>query len=87
MNFNFLHSPILKSIGVSVAGLVGPEVLSAVDHPTGGLVSALANHPAYAVTYGITALFLHNIWSGFQAQNLNSVTTPAAEAKTTPPVK
>jgi hypothetical protein len=87
MSFNILHSPILKTIGVSVAGLVAPAVLAAVDHPAGGLGQALATHPVYAETYGIFALLLHNIWSGFQAQDLASVTTPAAEAKTTPPVK
>ena len=57
-----LTNPLIKTTLVGLAGALGPVILSAFDHPTGGLASALAANPYYAIAWGAASYVAHNLY-------------------------
>ena len=56
---------LLKTVVVVLAGSIAPVAVSAVDHPTGGTATALANSPVDLAAWGALSYFVHNVYSQF----------------------
>ncbi len=76
------QSPFVKSIIVGAVGVLAPAALDAIDHPTGGLATALSTNPAYAASWTLASYFAHNIYSAFQAANTPTVAQSSPLATT-----
>lgn len=62
---NLFWNATVKTLVVGLAGAIGPAVLTAFDHPTGGMAAALATNPSYALTYGAVGYFAHNLFDHY----------------------
>ncbi len=73
MNFSALLSSLSKTSIVVLTGTVVPLILTAIDHPTGGLAGYLAANPQVATIYALGAYFVHNYLSNIQTVPVNQV--------------
>lgn len=60
----FLAS-LVKTAAALAGGVLAPLALSALDHPTGGLLAGLGSHPAYAELWGVGTLLMHNLYDHY----------------------
>lgn len=58
-------SAILKTLVVVVGGSLAPVALNAVDHPTGGLATAIATDPVYGIAWAGLSYTLHNFYDHY----------------------
>lgn len=71
-------NPLLKTFLTALAGVAAPTLLSAIDHPTGGLASALSTNPTYAIVWGAASLLAHNLLESY----VPSANPPSAPSST-----
>jgi hypothetical protein len=71
----FLHSPFVKTFTTVLIGSLAPIGLAAVQHPTGGLATALANHPEYGGAWWLLTLLAQNVYTSWQL-NQKEATKP-----------
>ncbi|HZO92360.1 MAG TPA: hypothetical protein VFB22_01205 [Candidatus Baltobacteraceae bacterium] len=57
--------PFLKTLLTQVGGLVAGAVVTAFDHPTGGLAQTLSTNPTIAIAYVGVSQLLHNLLSKY----------------------
>lgn len=77
---SFLKNPLIKSIAAVAVGAAATAVDNAIQNPTGGMATALAANPSYAMIFAGAALFVHNLID-------HAAANAAASAPTTPASK
>jgi len=58
-------NPFLKTFLMQLGGVAAAGVVTAIDHPTGGLATTLTTHPEIGVAYVAVSQLLHNIVSHY----------------------
>jgi hypothetical protein len=71
-------NPFLKTLLTQAAGLFGGAIVTAFDHPTGGLASTIASHPEIAIAYVGLSQLLHN-WLSHAFPPAPATTTSTAK--------
>ena len=69
-------NPFLKTFLFQIAGAAGAAIVAALDHPTGGLASTIANHPEVAIAYVALSQLAHTAYDHYLGGANASSTTP-----------